>query len=521
MYRLDSTGPLSTLTPIKQIASRTGLPLAATRERSDRGRDLRWVNRRSRSRRDDSVMTDLFLPDIAPRDRLPSPALLARLDRPGPRYTSYPTADRFDVGLDRRDASRAWQANRDTATPLALYVHLPFCESVCYYCACNKIATRHHEHADSYLAALIREADLALRETGPRPASALHLGGGTPTFFTDEQLEALVRELAARWPFTKAFDCSIEVDPRTVDVPRLARLREIGFSRISFGVQDFDPTVQVAVHRIQSFDDVRTLMNAARAERFESINVDLIYGLPRQTPSSFTRTIAMTASLRPDRIALYGYAHLPARFKPQRRISEADLPDASGRVFMLDRALNGFVDAGYEYIGMDHFALPTDVLAIAKRERRLQRDFQGYGVQSGDLLGLGVSAISRVGAVYTQNARGLDAYFGAVAAGRVPIERGLVLSADDELRRVLIMQLMCDGRIDFPMLETRFAVDARRYFAREITALEPFVADGLVSFASDGVRVTRSGWFLVRSIAMVFDRHLQEGGAEGRFSRVV
>jgi oxygen-independent coproporphyrinogen-3 oxidase len=386
-------------------------------------------------------------------------SLLRRFDQPGPRYTSYPTADRFVEAFGADDCRRAFAQRGEGATvggaaPLSVYVHVPFCESVCYYCACNKVITRHHERATEYLAALaqevalVREA-LGTSKAGARPTvSQLHFGGGSPTFLSDGELAELMRTLHAAFRIPAQAEQSIEVDPRTVTAERLAHLRDLGFNRLSFGVQDFDPAVQQAVHRVQPFEQVRALMEAARKQGFTSINADLIYGLPKQTPESFARTVQQIGELRPDRIALYAYAHLPQRFKPQRRIDAAALPPPAQRVAMLGGAIAGFIGRGYQYIGMDHFALPNDSLAVAKRQGRLHRNFQGYSTQPDcDLVGLGVSAIGRVGASYYQNAKTLPEYYDALRQGQLPVQRGIALNRDDLVRRAVIMALMCQGRV--------------------------------------------------------------------------
>jgi len=458
-----------------------------------------------------------------------TPDLLRRLDTNGPRYTSYPTADRFHEGFTEADyrqslASRAELARHNAAPPLALYLHIPFCESVCYYCACNKVVTRHHERAAEYLDAIEREIDLHRDALGPRQhVTQVHFGGGTPTFLTDAELSRLFDKLRAAFEIAPDAECSIEVDPRTATPERLAHFWKLGFNRISFGVQDFDAEVQQAVHRIQPAEQVEALMTSARALGFESINVDLIYGLPKQRPDNFARTIARVIELAPDRIALYGYAHLPERFKPQRRIVAAELPDGAARLAMLGHAIEAFGAAGYEYIGMDHFARPDDALAIAKREGRLHRNFQGYTTQPEcDLLGLGVSAIGRVGATHAQNAKTLDAYYGAINAGRFATVRGLALSADDLLRRKLIMDLMCRGRLDFAQVRAEFGVDLPSQFSVELARLEPLAAHGLVRVSADAVEVTDVGWYVVRAVAMVFDRYLHDKTVpRERFSRIV
>ena len=379
--------------------------------------------------------------------------LLRKFDVSGPRYTSYPTADRFVEACAADNHVRALEQRRaGTAVmglPLSLYVHIPFCESLCYFCACNKIITRNPERAQLYLRYLGREVDLYVASLGAGQAvSQLHLGGGTPTFFSDDDLRALMGMLRRSFRFVAGAEYSIEVDPRTVDENRLAALADMGFNRLSFGVQDFDPAVQKAVHRVQDTSQVFALVEAARRLAFDSINVDLIYGLPLQTPESHERTLAQVTALRPDRVALYAYAHLPERFKPQRRIATAELPSAPAKITMLSRALAVFEEAGYVYVGMDHFALPDDALAVAKRQGRLHRNFQGYSTQPDcDLVGLGVSAIGRVGAIYSQNAKTLDEYYDHLNQGRLPVVRGLALSRDDLLRRTVIMALMCQGAV--------------------------------------------------------------------------
>lgn len=454
-----------------------------------------------------------------------SPELLRRFDVPGPRYTSYPTADRFVEAFGQEDYVLALQQRRLGASglPLSLYVHVPFCESLCYYCACNKIITRHHERAEIYLRYLSREIDLHTAHCGTgQVVSQLHLGGGTPTFLSDSELQGLMATLQRSFTLAPGGEYSIEVDPRTVTPQRLGVLAELGFNRLSFGVQDFDPQVQKAVHRIQPPEQVFGLMESARAIGFESVNVDLIYGLPRQTPESFDRTLEQVAQLRPDRIALYAYVHLPERFKPQRRIVSGELPTATGKLTMLSRSLDAFIRAGYTYVGMDHFALPTDALAVAKRQGRLHRNFQGYSTQPDcDLIGLGVSAIGRVGATYSQNAKTLEEYYDHLDQGRLPVVRGLALNRDDLVRRAVIMSIMCQGELQFEPVEQAWLVDFRQYFAAELEQLQALEEQGLVRLTASGIEVTPLGWFFVRGIAMVFDRHLQADRNRARFSRII
>jgi len=455
--------------------------------------------------------------------------LLRRFDVPGPRYTSYPTADRF---VDAYSADQCLHAvaqrkvgGTGMALPLSLYVHIPFCESLCYYCACNKIITRRHERARPYLGYLQREIALYTERLGIGQAvSQLHLGGGSPTFLSDDEIGELMQTLRGAFKLVPGGEYSIEVDPRTVDQQRLAFLAGQGFNRLSLGVQDFDPAVQKAVHRIQPAAQVAALMAQARDIGFDSINVDLIYGLPRQTPDSFAHTLQTVVALRPDRVALYGYAHLPERFKPQRRIAEHELPDGPARVAMLANAMVAFEHAGYVYIGMDHFALPEDSLAVAKRQGRLHRNFQGYSTQPDcDLIALGVSAIGKIGATYSQNAKTMEAYCDALDQGRLPVVRGLALSRDDLVRRAVIMALMCQGDLQFESVELAYLIDFRRYFASELALLRKFEDEGLVQIDLEAgdIQVTPAGWFLVRAIAMVFDRYLQADRSHARFSRII
>jgi len=456
-----------------------------------------------------------------------SPELLRRHDVAGPRYTSYPTADRFVEAFGSDDYVRALQQRRSGAAalvlPLSLYVHVPFCESLCYYCACNKIITKHHDRAAEYLRYLGREVDLHTAQLGVgQTVTQLHLGGGTPTFLSDAELRELMAMLRRSFTLAPGGEYSIEVDPRTIDAGRLDTLAELGFNRLSFGVQDFDPAVQKAVHRVQPVEQVFSLVQAARERGFDSVNVDLIYGLPQQTPESFARTIQQVCDLRPDRIALYAYAHLPERFKPQRRIASAELPGAAAKLAMLSGALARFQAAGYVYVGMDHFALPNDTLAVAKRQGRLHRNFQGYSTQPDcDLIGLGVSSIGRIGATYSQNAKTLEEYYDAIDHGRFAVVRGLALSRDDLVRRAVIMALMCQGEVLFESINLAYLIDFKSYFAPELEALHELADQGLVTLDDSGVQVTAMGWYFVRAVAMAFDRYLQADRNRARFSKII
>ncbi len=458
---------------------------------------------------------------------LPEDALLNKYDKAGPRYTSYPTADRFIEAYSAADYCQALALRSQTPgaqKPLSLYVHIPFCASLCYYCACNKIITKQQERAGEYLELLKKEVQMQAAALGRRKAavSQLHLGGGTPTFFSDAQLAELVQYLRAHFQFAAEGEYSIEIDPRTIDAERLKNLRAMGFNRLSLGVQDFDPAVQKAVHRQQSYESVAKLIDAARALGFSSINLDLIYGLPQQSPASLARTLDQVITLRPERIALYAYAHLPQRFKPQRRIAEQQLPSAADKLAMFKLALTQLQAAGYDYIGMDHFALPSDTLAAAKRQGRLQRNFQGYSTQPDcDLIALGVSAIGKVGTHYCQNAKTLDEYRDLIEQGQLPIGRGMVLTRDDAMRRSLIMAIMCQGELEYESVNLAWLIDFKKVFAAELEQLQILAADGLLQLRSDGFSLSPTGWLMVRAVAMVFDKHLQQDLQRTRYSKII
>lgn len=455
--------------------------------------------------------------------------LIRRLDRSGPRYTSYPTADRFVDGY-HATTYREWVARRDDAgagkRPLSLYVHIPFCGTICFYCGCNKVVTRDRSKAQRYLLSLEREMMLqgaiygALRNA-PR-VEQLHFGGGTPTFLTPDEIGGLMHTLRGRFNFSPSFEGSIEIDPRTVNPETIAALGELGFNRMSLGVQDFNPDVQKAINRIQSEEQTAAVMDAARARGFRSINVDLIYGLPRQTTESVLRTLDAVIALGADRIAFYNYAHLPHLFKPQRRIAEADLPSPDTKLAMLGEAIAFMSRAGYVHIGMDHFARPTDELAVAQRQGRLHRNFQGYSTHAEcDLVGLGASAIGMVGPTYYQNRRTLDAYYESLDRHELPIMRGFELSADDLVRRSVIQALMCHFEVCKDSIELAWFVDFDRYFATELGELADLAREGLLEIDEHWISVTPRGRLLIRSIAMVFDRYLREDRERRRYSKVI
>lgn len=456
-----------------------------------------------------------------------TPELIRRFDINGPRYTSYPTADRFVEAFGSAEYALALKQRQQGVfganRPLSLYVHIPFCHSLCYYCACNKVITRHVDKADEYLHYLTQEVVLQTAVCGrAQKVSQLHLGGGTPTFFSDAALQSLMDMLRAHFQLIPGGEYSIEVDPRTVNQQRLAHLAQLGFNRISFGVQDFDPGVQQAVHRVQPAEQVFTLVDAARKEGFESVNVDLIYGLPRQTQASFQKTLQLVQEIRPDRIALYAYAHLPARFKPQRRIHTNELPSAATKIDILAQSFQDLTHAGYVYVGMDHFALATDSLAVAKKQGLLHRNFQGYSTQpDADLMGIGVSAIGRIGMTYSQNAKTLEQYYDLIRQGQLPVVRGLALSRDDCMRRAIIMALMCQGELDFAAIESAWLINFKAYFVSELDQLQVLHDQGLVKLTNSCAEVSETGWFFVRAIAMVFDRYLQADAQRQQFSRII
>lgn len=441
-----------------------------------------------------------------------SEALIRRFDRSGPRYTSYPTADRFQSGYTEQSYldHLARRAAADTAAPLSVYVHLPFCESLCYFCACNKIITQDHSRSAEYLTFLYREFELLSPHLGRhRQTIQLHLGGGTPTFLSDAELAELMVQLRRHFEFTPDAELGVEIDPRTVSAQSLAMLAGLGFNRCSFGVQDFDPQVQEAVHRIQPYEMVRTAIEASRDNDFQSINADLIYGLPKQTLDSFSRTLDQLIELSPDRIALYNYAHLPDRFKAQRLIRAEDLPSAETRLQIFLMSVRRLLEAGYVYIGLDHFAKPDDELNRARLDGSLHRNFQGYTTRAEcDLIGFGVSAIGKVGDAYVQNQHSLNAYCKAVTEGHLPTDRGFDLTADDAIRREIIMTIMCSMPLDFAAFQARHGLSFTETFQDELTRLAPYVEAGLIELAGDGLRVLSQGRLFVRAVAMVFDRYI-------------
>ena len=453
------------------------------------------------------------------------PQIIRRFDVSGPRYTSYPTADRFVEAFDA-GAYRTWLGKRTIGgigRALSLYFHIPFCNTICYYCACNKIITKDHGRSAKYLKYLGKEMALQAEALdGPREVIQLHWGGGTPTFLSHDEMRRL---MAMTWQHFKMLpdgEYSIEVDPRKVDRETVELLAELGFNRMSVGVQDFDPRVQQAVNRIQSLEETRVVLEAAREFGFKGLSVDLIYGLPKQNVISFNHTLDAVIELAPDRLSIYNYAHLPNLAKPQRRIHEADLPSPDAKLQLVQLAIRRLTDAGYVFIGMDHFARPDDELAVAQRQGRLHRNFQGYSTHAeADLLAFGVSAIGKVGPTYCQNYRTLDEYYDALNQGRLPVMRGLELTADDLLRRSIIQALMCHFELSIESIEIAHLIDFRSYFATELQYLAEMEQAGLLTIDDQWITVQPKGRILVRVIAMVFDRYLRSDRERGRYSKVI
>ena len=453
-----------------------------------------------------------------------SETLIRKFDSLGPRYTSYPTADRFNTQFTAASYIQYLQerANNKNKAPLSLYIHIPFCASLCYYCACNKVITKDRSKSAIYLDYLEKELALVKQFLPERETlSQLHLGGGTPTFLSHDEQRRLMAMLHAHFDFSSDAEISIEIDPRTVSKESLALLAEIGFNRTSLGVQDFNEEVQKAVHRIQPFSMVENCINESRAQGFSSINFDLIYGLPKQNLQSFSTTLDQVISLSPDRIALYNYAHLPTRFKSQRRIAEADLPSAEERLQIFLMSLQRLLAEGYVYIGLDHFAKPEDGLAKATLDHSLHRNFQGYTTRADcDLIALGLSSIGKIGDSYSQNLRTLDEYYAALDQGHLPVEKGYPLSKDDLMRREIIMDLMCSQGISFERINTTYQINFTEYFAKELLQLNQFTNDGLITISEKDIQVTQKGRFFVRAFGMVFDQFLNQKTA-AQYSKLI
>jgi len=445
--------------------------------------------------------------------------LINRYDRPGPRYTSYPTAVEFHNEFTIRDLLKA----EGHSKALSLYFHIPFCDTVCFYCACNKIATKDRSKAEPYLKALDQEMLMQANLLDwQRPVEQLHWGGGTPTFLSDEQMIWLMGRAKSLFNLLDNDEgqYSIEIDPREVSSATLGTLRKVGFNRLSLGLQDLDERVQIAVNRVQSAELTFGVMQQARGLGFKSVSLDLIYGLPHQSWASFEKTLDKVIEARPDRLSIFNYAHMPTRFKPQRRINEADLPSAAEKLIIMHKTGEKLQAAGYVYIGMDHFALPDDELALAQKEGQLHRNFQGYTTHAHcDLLAFGVSSIGNVGNTFSQNVKILDEYYAAIEKNGLPIERGLVLNRDDLIRQDVITRLICQFALNFNEMDQTWNIQSTDYFTSELITLEQMQKDGLLELSESGLQVTQPGRLLIRNICMVFDKYLPE--AQHRFSRAI
>jgi len=453
--------------------------------------------------------------------------LIKRYDKSGPRYTSYPTAPQMQTSLGEADYRKAALKTNagDAPRPLSLYFHLPFCNTVCYYCGCNKIVTKDRSRARPYLGRLAKEIELQgeLYDRA-RPVTQLHWGGGTPTFISHDEMRDLMEQTGRHFSLLPEDEgeYSIELDPREVRSGTLPLLRKLGFNRMSMGVQDFDPKVQKAVNRIQPENDTLSVLKDARKYGFQSINMDLIYGLPFQSVESFSCTLDKIIDAGPDRLSVFNYAHLPEMFKPQRRINEADLPAPSAKLEILQMVIEKLIGAGYEYIGMDHFAKPEDELAVAQKNGTLYRNFQGYSTHADcDLVGMGLTSISMVGNSYWQNLKTEKEYYERLDGDQLPVFRGLLMSRDDEIRRAVIMDLICHFRLDFGKIEKQFEIEFSDYFGSELEGLKSMQEDGLLEMSLSGLKITDTGILLIRNICMIFDAYISAQRQARQFSKVI
>ncbi len=451
--------------------------------------------------------------------------LLRRYDKSGPRYTSYPTAVQFHEGFTPAHYRAACARGNAAARPVSLYFHIPFCDTVCFYCACNKIATKDRSKSQPYLDRVYRELALqgALFDRS-RVVDQLHWGGGTPTFISHDQMRELMAQTRCHFQLRDddQGEYSIEIDPREATPETIALLRELGFNRLSLGVQDFNPQVQRAVNRIQSEAQTHTILAAARTHGFHSVSLDLIYGLPLQTAESFVATLEKIVALDPDRISVFNYAHLPELFKPQRRIQVDELPPPAEKLLILQATIQYLTQAGYVYIGMDHFAKPQDELAVAQRNGTLYRNFQGYATHADcDLIGLGVTSVGKVDNTYSQNRKELDSYFASIDAGELAVFRGVELTPEDRLRRDIITRLMCHFTLDITAVENQYKIDFNDKFSQEWTDLASMEADGLLQRTPARIDVLPPGKLLIRNICMAFDAYLRQAATQPRFSKVI
>jgi len=452
-------------------------------------------------------------------------ALIQRYDHAGPRYTSYPTAKQFHGNVNDKDYKIWVDASNEDPIPatLSLYLHIPFCDTICYYCGCSKIVTKDKTKAPPYIDLLKKEIALqAALFTDDRSVSQIHWGGGTPTFLSDEQITDIMQTLHQHFKIATDCETGIEVDPRTVNAQRIQYLRQLGFNRISFGVQDFDHDVQLAVNRVHSTEDIMQIIESARQNKFDSINIDLMYGLPEQSLETFEQTLKHTIQVNPDRIAVYNYAHMPEMFKPQRRIDERALPEADQKLAILDLTIEKLQDAGYVYIGMDHFAKESDALVQAQKNGSLHRNFQGYSTHANcDIIAMGITAISRVGDNYSQNVRTIEDYAKRLEDNRLAVFRGIELEPDDVLRREVINKLMCNYTLDIKRLEQKWQIDFLEYFSDALPALHDMTKDGLVTYNRSRLNITTDGRLLTRSICMLFDRYLRQDKTQTNYSKVI
>ncbi|VAW97496.1 Coproporphyrinogen III oxidase, oxygen-independent [hydrothermal vent metagenome] len=449
--------------------------------------------------------------------------LIRSYDKSGPRYTSYPTAVQFSSAFSATDYKKQIALSNLTKDNLSLYFHIPFCDTICYYCGCNKIVTKNRKRAEPYLERLHKEIELqAGYFDNKRVVTQLHWGGGTPTFISPEQMQQLMEVTQQHFNLLNddSGEYSIEIDPREANEQTIILLRKLGFNRMSLGVQDFNPEVQKAVNRIQSFKETQEVIVAARETGFHSISIDLIYGLPHQTVASFTDTLQTIIELDPDRLSIFNYAHLPEMFKTQRQINSADIPAPQVKLEILQQAIQQLAAAGYVYIGMDHFAKPDDELAIAQNKHNLYRNFQGYSTHADcDLVGLGITSIGKVANCYSQNVKTMDEYYELIDNNQLPVFRGIELNADDLLRREVINQLICHYYLDFSSIEAQFKINFSEYFSNELQKLKNMQQDGLLVLGETEITVQPIGYLLIRNICMVFDRYL--GNAKNRFSKVI
>lgn len=449
--------------------------------------------------------------------------LIRAYDKSGPRYTSYPTAVQFTEEFSAQDYTKQVELSNSRNGNLSLYFHIPFCDTICFYCGCNKIVTKNRSRAEPYLERVYKEIQLqASLFDKQRVVTQLHWGGGTPTFINRQQMQKLMDETRKHFNLLTddSGEYSIEIDPREANKETVILLRELGFNRISLGVQDFNPQVQKAVNRIQSIEETQEVIDAARETGFHSVSIDLIYGLPHQTVASFTETLSKVIELNPDRLSIFNYAHLPEMFKTQRQINADDIPSPDIKLEILQQAIHQLTSAGYIYIGMDHFSKPTDELTLAQNNKNLYRNFQGYSTQADcDLIGLGVTSIGKVANCYSQNVKTMDEYYALIDNNQLPVFRGVELNDDDLLRREVINQLICHYYLDFEKVEKQFAINFSSYFENELNELSTFQQDNLLSLNTSSITVNPIGYLLIRNICMVFDKYLAD--SKSRFSKVI